>query len=180
MHPWKQLIADLLELVNEKDRYLHEELHSGPYEPSDDIQEISKRVDKVIAPNPNKEVEGAYGYVDPYGNFEFDMHDWMLEEPGVEWTPVFKLKEEPDAWLVPSLVTFKNVKKVHFFRTEAGMNKTDAELMAELEGTVLWSAETVFFNDGAPSKDGTIVEGGGVKDKDGVVHLPVPLYGIEK
>ena len=73
------------------------------------------------------------------------------------------------AWLVPSLLTFEGVKKVHFSRAPGGEHLTDDQLKALLEGTVTYNAETVFFNDGGP-----------VVDKDGVTHPPVPLMEYDE
>lgn len=76
-----------------------------------------------------------------------------------------ELENEPSAWLVPRLVNFANARNVHFTRQE-GCTMTDKELKDYLSGTVQWSAEVVFLNDGA----------GYVEDKYGVKHYATPLY----
>lgn len=68
----------------------------------------------------------------------------------------------PVAWLVPHLHTFKGATKVHFTRAP-GCTMTDAELMEDLEGRVMWLPST--FSDSP-----------GVTDKFGVHHKPKPLY----
>lgn len=80
--------------------------------------------------------------------------------------------DEVVAWLVPELLTFEGCKKVSFFRTEEGAKLTDEQLKESITGSVIWRAETVFFNDGNVSKEG-------VKDRDGVVHFPKQLEVIE-
>ena len=66
------------------------------------------------------------------------------------------------AWLVPHLRTFKGATKVHFTRAP-GCTMTDAELMDDLEGRVMWLPST--FSDSP-----------GVTDKFGVHHKPKPLF----
>lgn len=69
---------------------------------------------------------------------------------------------EPVAWMVPHLRTFKGATKVHFTRAP-GCTMTDAELMEDLEGRVMWLPST--FSDSP-----------GVTDKFGAHHKPKPLY----
>ena len=80
--------------------------------------------------------------------------------------PVTPVGDEVVAWLVPRLVTFKNAQRVHFSMTPEGANRTDAELMESLEGTICMDAETV-FPDGADYY---------VEDKHGIKHYAKPLY----
>jgi len=70
--------------------------------------------------------------------------------------------QEPVAWLVPTLQTFKGAERVHFTRAP-GCAMTDAELIDHMEGRVVWIAKT--FSDSP-----------GVTDKFGVEHKPKPLY----
>jgi len=70
---------------------------------------------------------------------------------------------EPVAWMVPKLQTFKGATRVHFTRAP-GCTMTDAELIEELEGRVMWLPQS--FSD-CPD---------GVVDKFGVKHFPKPLY----
>lgn len=71
--------------------------------------------------------------------------------------------QEPVAWMVPKLQTFKGATRVHFTRAP-GCTMTDAELMDDLEGRVMWLPQS--FSD-CPD---------GVVDKFGVKHFPKPLY----
>jgi hypothetical protein len=70
--------------------------------------------------------------------------------------------QEPIAWLVPMLQTFKGAERVHFTRAP-GCTMTDAELIEHMEGRVVWIAKT--FSDSP-----------GITDKFGVEHKPKPLY----
>ena len=70
--------------------------------------------------------------------------------------------QEPEAWLIPSLASFKDAKSVSFSRVE-GCTLTDAQLIEKMSGEVLWRVE--FFSDG----DGVI-------DRHGAHHAPKPLY----
>ena len=70
--------------------------------------------------------------------------------------------QEPVAWLVPTLQTFKGAERVHFTRAP-GCTMTDAELIDHMEGRVVWIAKT--FSDSP-----------GITDKFGVEHKPKPLY----
>lgn len=70
--------------------------------------------------------------------------------------------QEPVAWLVPTLQTFKGAERVHFTRAP-GCSMTDAELIDHMEGRVVWIAKT--FSDSP-----------GITDKFGVEHKPKPLY----
>lgn len=71
-------------------------------------------------------------------------------------------QQEPVAWLVPTLQTFKGAERVHFTRAP-GCTMTDAELIDHMEGRVVWIAKT--FSDSP-----------GVTDRFGVEHKPKPLY----
>jgi len=72
---------------------------------------------------------------------------------------------KPAAWLVPTLTDFTGARKVSFFRAE-GNTSTDEELKNVLQGTVIWTAETVFLDDGDES----------VTDRYGIKHFPKPLF----
>lgn len=73
---------------------------------------------------------------------------------------------KPDAWLVPMILDFTGAKKVHFTRSEKGKNLTDDELKSELQGTVIWKAETVYINDSNEP----------ITDKYGVRHYAKHLF----
>ena len=70
--------------------------------------------------------------------------------------------QKPEAWLIPSLASFKDAKSVSFSRVE-GCTLTDAQLIEKMSGEVLCRVEV--FSDG----DGVI-------DKHGAHHAPKPLY----
>ena len=68
----------------------------------------------------------------------------------------------PDAWMIPQLQTFKGAERVCFSRAE-GCNLSNDELIAMIEGTVMWTVS--LFN-----------EHNSITDRDGVVHQPKPLF----
>ena len=78
------------------------------------------------------------------------------------YTALQQEAQEPVAWLVPTLQTFKGAERVHFTRAP-GRTMTDAELIDHMEGRVVWIAKT--FSDSP-----------GITDKFGVEHKPKPLY----
>mgnify|MGYP000859074268 CR=1 FL=1 len=74
------------------------------------------------------------------------------------------LEENPSAWLVPHLLDLEG-KRVLFTRAD-GCQMSDDQLTEKVTGTVAWSAEVGFIDDGNYF----------VRDRYGIEHRPEPLF----